>query len=85
MGSGFPSAREGFGLVVVEANACGTPTIATNVPGLRETVKDNETGILTERNVEALAFSIIQILSDYAFRKDCPNEHSNGLISSIGI
>ena len=60
----FPSAHEGFGLVVVEANACGTPTIATNVPGLRETVKDNETGILPQRNVEALAFSIIQILSD---------------------
>jgi glycosyltransferase involved in cell wall biosynthesis len=64
----FPSAREGFGLVVVEANACGTPTIATNVPGLRETVRDQDTGILVERNVDALAKSIKQVLGDFELR-----------------
>ena len=65
---GFPSAREGFGLVVVEANACGTPTVSTNVPGLRDTVKDYETGILVPRNVESLAKSIILLLTDHELR-----------------
>lgn len=65
----FPSIREGFGLVVVEANACGTPTIATDVPGLRETVRDYDTGILVPRNVDALAGSITQVLSDSELRE----------------
>ncbi len=65
----FPSAREGFGLVVVEANACGTPTIATNVPGLRETVRDNDTGILVARDVDALAKSIKRVLQDNELRE----------------
>lgn len=64
----FPSAREGFGLVVVEANSCGTPTIATDVPGLRETVRDNDTGFLVSRTVNALADSIKQVLSNDALR-----------------
>jgi glycosyltransferase involved in cell wall biosynthesis len=66
----FPSAREGFGLVVVEANACGTATVATDVPGLRETVKQNETGILVNRNVDELACSIKRLLTDEVLRKD---------------
>jgi glycosyltransferase involved in cell wall biosynthesis len=65
----FPSTREGFGLVVAEANACGTTCIATNVPGLRETVRDNDTGILVARNVDALAKAIMQVLSDNDFRE----------------
>jgi glycosyltransferase involved in cell wall biosynthesis len=64
----FPSAREGFGLVVVEANACGTPTIATDVPGLRDTVKDCDTGILVLRNVDSLAKSITRLLKDDELR-----------------
>ncbi len=65
----FPSSREGFGLVVVESNACGTPTIATNVPGLQETVLNNETGILVPRDVDALADSIKSMLRDNEFRE----------------
>jgi glycosyltransferase involved in cell wall biosynthesis len=65
----FPSSREGFGLVVVEANACGTPTIATNVPGLRETVRNNDTGILVNRDVDSLAKSIKLVLKDNELRE----------------
>jgi glycosyltransferase involved in cell wall biosynthesis len=64
----FPSAREGFGLVVVEANACGTPTIAADVPGLRDTVRDNETGFLVPREVDSLAKSITYVLNDDQLR-----------------
>ncbi|GGW41785.1 glycosyltransferase family 4 protein [Streptomyces griseoloalbus] len=41
-----PSAVEGWGLVVTEAAARGTPTVAFDVPGLRDSVRDGETGVL---------------------------------------
>jgi glycosyltransferase involved in cell wall biosynthesis len=69
----FPSTREGFGLVVVEANACGTPTVATDVPGLRETVRNGETGIVVPRNVDALAYALKRVLSDTELRTKLSN------------
>ena len=41
-----PSYSESFGLVAVEAQACGTPVIATNVGGLKTVVADNVSGLL---------------------------------------
>lgn len=40
-----PSYREGFGLVVVEAEAMGLPAIVSNVPGQVDAIKENETGL----------------------------------------
>lgn len=40
------SPKEGWGLTNVEAEACGTPVIASNSPGIRESVRHNETGFL---------------------------------------
>jgi len=66
----FPSVREGFGLTVIEANACGTPVVATDVPGLRDTVKHYETGVLVPpRDVNALAEAIISVLRDEELRR----------------
>ena len=49
------SYREGFGLVVIEAGAMGTPAIVSNVPGQYDTIKDGVTGILAEvRNVDSI-------------------------------
>ncbi|HEY8965183.1 MAG TPA: glycosyltransferase, partial [Candidatus Methylacidiphilales bacterium] len=42
----YPSRREGWGLSVIEAGACGTPTIAAAVPGLRDAVEDGQSGLL---------------------------------------
>jgi len=60
-----PSVREGWGLVVPESNAMGTPVIAYDVHGLRDSVKDGENGLLVGENTpEALAHSAIEILND---------------------
>ena len=59
------SAKEGWGLTVTEANACGVPAVASDVPGLRDAVKDGETGLLYEYgNIEQLAEKILLLLRD---------------------
>jgi len=47
------SVKEGWGLVVLEAASQGTPSVVYNVNGLRDTVKGNQTGILTTYNTSA--------------------------------
>ena len=42
----FASPKEGWGISNVEAAACGTPVVASDSPGLRESVRDGETGFL---------------------------------------
>ncbi len=64
------SSKEGWGLTVIEANACGTPAIASNVEGLRDAVRDGDTGLLYEYgNVNDLAEKIVQILTDEQLRQ----------------
>jgi len=59
------SEKEGWGLTVLEGNACGTPTVASNVPGLRDSVHDGETGLLVPYgDVDALARALSAILKD---------------------
>ena len=65
-----PSVREGFGLNVVEACALGTPCVAYDVPGLRDSVKDGETGLLAKAGtIEDLADKIVLILKDNMLRE----------------
>ena len=44
------SVSEGWGLVVSEAAACGTPAVVYNVPGLSESVEDKKTGLVCKSN-----------------------------------
>jgi len=64
-----PSVREGFGLNVIEANACGTPAIAYNVPGLRDSIIYGKTGLLVENgNIEKLADTVVRFIEDEILR-----------------
>jgi glycosyltransferase involved in cell wall biosynthesis len=68
------SSKEGWGLTVLEANACGTPVLASNVPGLRDAVKNGETGLLYPYgNVEELGKSIVSLTRDQALRERLTN------------
>jgi glycosyltransferase involved in cell wall biosynthesis len=59
------SMKEGWGLTVLEANACGTPVVAANVPGLRDSVQDGETGLLVPHgDPGALAREVRALLLD---------------------
>lgn len=58
----FPSIKEGWGISNVEAAACGTPAVASDSPGLRESVLDGTTGILVHHGgVAAMAGALRQL------------------------
>lgn len=67
----LPSYREGFPKVLAEAMACGKPCIASDVPGCRDAVVDNETGLLVPaKNAAALSEAVLALLSDIARCKE---------------
>jgi glycosyltransferase involved in cell wall biosynthesis len=62
-----PSEKEGWGLTVIEANALGTPVVASDAPGLRDSVRHGETGFLVvPGDVDAFAARIAELLTDDA-------------------
>jgi glycosyltransferase involved in cell wall biosynthesis len=61
----FPSPKEGWGITVMEAAACGTPSIASDSPGLRDSVRDGTTGFLVPHgSAEALAERMLALAAD---------------------
>jgi len=60
----LPSLKEGFGIAILEAMACGLPVIGTNVGGIPDIIKDGKSGILVEpKDPEAIAKAIVKIFS----------------------
>ncbi len=58
----FTSPKEGWGITNLEAAACGTPVVASNSPGIRESVRDGETGYLVPHgDVDALAAAMSRL------------------------
>jgi len=65
-----PSFMEGWGITTIEANACGTPVIASNVPGLKDSVKNPTTGYLVEYgNTTEFAEALRSVLLNNEERK----------------
>jgi D-inositol-3-phosphate glycosyltransferase len=66
----MPSHYESFGMVALEAMACGTPVIATQVGGLAFLVRDGVTGFhIPVDDPVALSERLITILDDYQLRE----------------
>lgn len=66
----FPSAREGFGMVIAEAAALAVPTAAYAVTGVRDAIVDGETGLLARHgDVDALASALACYLEDAGLRR----------------
>ena len=76
----MPSHYESFGMVALEAMACGTPVIASEVGGLAFLVRDGETGFhVPDRDPQALADRICNLLNDPQLRAklgDCAAGHA---------
>lgn len=63
----YTSPKEGWGLSVIEAGACAVPVVASNSPGLRESVVDGKTGFLVPHaDVPQLAARLTTLLTDDA-------------------
>lgn len=65
-----PSSMEGWGITTIEANASGTPVIAANVPGLRDSIKNPHSGILVPwGDTSKFARKIEEVLTDKSLRR----------------
>ena len=65
----LPTNYEGFGIVYIEAMACGTPIVTTDTPGISEIVKPERNGLLVKpKNPDSLAKGIIRILENRNLR-----------------
>jgi glycosyltransferase involved in cell wall biosynthesis len=63
------SVKEGWGLIVMEANACGTPVVVADSPGLCDSSRDGVNGLMYKYgDVSALAEKLEKLLSDDALR-----------------
>lgn len=68
------SVKEGWGLVVTEAASQGTPSVVYDVDGLRDSVRDGETGLVTNVNPTSLAAGITELLSNKKLYNECQRE-----------
>ena len=68
------SVKEGWGLVIVEAASQATPSVTYNVSGLRDSVLDKKTGILTKKNTpHNLAICALSLYRDSKLYKEFQN------------
>lgn len=66
----FPSIQEGFGIVLLEAMACGKPVVAFDIEPINEVIINNVTGLLVPKyNTDALANAVVTLLKNEELRK----------------
>jgi len=77
---------ESFGLVIAEAQSCGTPVIATSIGGIPDTIKDGKTGFLTRpHDPQDMADKIILMLSDETLIRSMGNQAAIFAQYSFGV
>ena len=68
---GLASPKEGWGITNLEAGACGTPSVTSDSPGLRESVLHGRTGLVVPHgDVDALAAAIGRLVTNHELRHD---------------
>lgn len=67
----FPSVKEGWGMTVTEAGACKTPSIVSDVTGLKDAVHANKTGLVLSKHPtpEEISRAMIQLIEDQSLRE----------------
>ncbi|KQL53726.1 N-acetyl-alpha-D-glucosaminyl L-malate synthase [Heyndrickxia shackletonii] len=74
------SSKESFGLVALEAMACGVPCIGTNIGGIPEVIKDGKNGYICEvGDIEAIAEKALYLLTDPVLHE----EFSRNAVASV--
>ena len=68
----FPSSREGFGMAVIEANACGLPVVTVDSPdnASKFLIKDGQNGLISKLNKVDLAQAIMKVLDNRGDRAE---------------
>ena len=70
----LPSIQEGQGIALLEAQATAKPVVAFDVGGVREAVRNKETGFLIKPDSRQLAEAILKLLSNYSLREKMGNK-----------
>jgi teichuronic acid biosynthesis glycosyltransferase TuaC len=77
----LPSIQEGQGMALLEAQAAAIPVVAFNISGVREAVRDKQTGLLVkEVDTNALAEAILKLLSDKSLSRKM-GQHGREFVS----
>lgn len=64
-----PSSHEGWGLTIMEAGACSTTSVGSNIPGIKDSIVNEETGLLAKSgDIYDLSYTIDRILSNPGIR-----------------
>lgn len=80
----FPSYREGFGNVVIEAEAMGVPVVVSDIPGPQNGIVDGKTGFLVPpRTVEPLIEKTSILIEDENLRKEFGKNGSKFVVESF--
>ncbi|MEI7432083.1 MAG: glycosyltransferase family 4 protein [Betaproteobacteria bacterium] len=67
----LPSYREGFPMVILEAAACGIPSIGYRIDGVIDAIKDGETGVLVPKgSVDALTEAMYSLTKNMSYRNE---------------
>ena len=62
------SAREGWGMTMTEAAACGTPAVATRIAGHADAIREGSSGLLSEGDPQSLGTAMADVLGDDELR-----------------